>query len=873
MARGLARLMVLPKLGRRSSAVLGVTIALGVLVALAPLLLDSYATLIFFQVFQLLALSQAWNLLAGYGGLVSLAPAASVGLGGYAGAILGIHLGLPIPVLMLAGGLLAAVFALLVSVPMFRFRGLYFTIATLVLAETLRLFMINWGALGGAKGLFLAKYAPSENTLYYYSLVLALVTIAAVVVVLRTRLGLSLRALRDDEDTAQEIGVSTFRTKLWVFVLTAFFMGLMGALQTMRLGVIEPYGAFSLNWTINTVITPIIGGLGTIVGPIIGAFFTVWLGEALSRFPEIHVAITGVIVIVMIRFAPMGIWGIIVALGRRAAALLGFAPGRPAEADREAPTATAAATKKADSAPPPRTSGGAPSMAASAPITSAAPLPAGPPLLRAKGVTKRWGDVVAVDEVDLEIYDGEVLGIIGPNGAGKSTLVGTLSGALVADAGTIHFGGHDVTHVPSFKRARMGIGRTHQIPQPFAGMSVFENLLVARSYGGREHSSGDIRSDCHAILAEVGLSEAAQTPAGTLTLLQLKRLELARALALEPKILLMDEIGAGLVESELAELVALIHQLRKKVRAIVIIEHIMDVIQKCCDRVAVLDWGRLVAVGEVREVLTSPEVVSCYLGTGGGQAVAATPPAAPAGELAPPLLTLERVSAGYGSFRALTDVSITVRPGEAVALLGTNGAGKTTVARAISGMIPTLSGTISFDGKRISGHPAHVVTRRGLAHCMEGRHIFADLTVEENLTLAAAMVKAKGVELQERLDRVYGLFDVLAERRRKSGRELSGGQQQMLAIGRALMADPKLVIFDEITLGLAPATVDRLYETLATIRDQGMTMLIIEQNVERGLALANHVFVMEKGTVALSGTPDELRGNPRLESLYMGEVC
>jgi len=277
MARGLARLMVLPKLGRRSSAVLGVTIALGVLVALAPLLLDSYATLIFFQVFQLLALSQAWNLLAGYGGLVSLAPAASVGLGGYAGAILGIHLGLPIPVLMLAGGLLAAVFALLVSVPMFRFRGLYFTIATLVLAETLRLFMINWGALGGAKGLFLAKYAPSENTLYYYSLVLALVTIAAVVVVLRTRLGLSLRALRDDEDTAQEIGVSTFRTKLWVFVLTAFFMGLMGALQTMRLGVIEPYGAFSLNWTINTVITPIIGGLGTIVGPIIGAFFTVWL--------------------------------------------------------------------------------------------------------------------------------------------------------------------------------------------------------------------------------------------------------------------------------------------------------------------------------------------------------------------------------------------------------------------------------------------------------------------------------------------------------------------------------------------------------------------------------------------------------------------
>jgi branched-chain amino acid transport system ATP-binding protein len=871
MARRSVRSFMPSGLGTRSTAVLAATVVLGVLVFVAPLFLDSYATLIFFQVWQLLALSQAWNLLAGYGGMVSLAPAASVGLGGYAGAILGIHLGLPIPVLMLAGGLLAAVFGLLVSVPMFRFRGLYFTIATLVLAETLRLFMINWGLLGGAKGLFLAKYAPSENTLYYYSLVLALVTIAAVVVVLRTRLGLSLRALRDDEDTAQEIGVSTFRTKLWVFVLTSFFMGLMGALQTMRLGVIEPYGAFSLNWTINTVITPIIGGLGTIVGPIIGAFFTIWLGEALSRFPEIHVAITGVIVIAMIRFAPMGIWGIVVAGWNLATRRLrpdrkATTEANPSPASVEATPGTAPTTTLAPARPRPATPEHSPTPAPAA-------LPPGAPLLTAKGVTKRWGDVVAIDGVDLELYDGEVLGIIGPNGAGKSTLVGTLSGALAADAGVIHFGDLDVTHVPAFRRARLGIGRTHQIPRPFAGMTVFENLLVARSYGGREHSSGDIRSDCHDILAEVGLSEAAQKPAGELTLLQLKRLELARALALEPKVLLMDEIGAGLVESELVELIALIHQLRQKVRAIVIIEHIMDVIQKCCDRVAVLDWGKLVATGGVQQVLTSPEVISCYLGTGGGQAVTATPAAAPTGKEVAPLLTLQGVSAGYGGFRALTDVSLTVKPGEVVALLGTNGAGKTTVARAISGMIPTLSGTITFDGKRISGHPAHVVTRRGLAHCMEGRHIFADLTVEENLTLAAATMKVKGAELRERLDRIYDLFEVLAERRRKSGRELSGGQQQMLAIGRALMADPKLVIFDEITLGLAPTTVDRLYETLAAIRDHGMTMLIIEQNVERGLALANHVFVMEKGTVALSGTPAELRGNPRLESLYMGEAC
>jgi ABC-type branched-subunit amino acid transport system ATPase component/ABC-type branched-subunit amino acid transport system permease subunit len=839
---------------------LGLILAIGVLVALAPLFLDSYATLIFFQIFQLLALSQAWNLLAGYGGLVSLAPAASVGLGGYAAAIVGIHMGLPIPLLMVLGGLLAAVFALLVSVPMFRFRGLYFTIATLVLAEALRLFMINWGLLGGAKGLFLAKYAPSEDTLYYYSLVLAILTIVVMFVVLRTRLGLSLRALRDDEDTAQEIGVSTFRTKLWVFVLTAFFMGLMGALQTVRLGVIEPYGAFSLNWTINTVITPIIGGLGTIVGPIVGAFFTVWLAEALSRFPEIHVAITGVIVIVMIRFAPMGIWGIVVNLWHKA---IGGRRTTPNETDGASRLATGGSDLHR-----PRTR-----SADAAPENAALGIQSAKTLLRVRGVTKRWGDVVAIDGVDLELYDGEVLGIIGPNGAGKSTLVGTLSGALVADAGTIEFDDTDVTHAPAFKRARMGIGRTHQIPRPFAGMTVFENLLVARSYGGRKHSAGDIHADCQAILDEVGLRDAAHTPAGDLTLLQLKRLELARALALEPKILLMDEIGAGLVESELAELIMLIRHLRGKLRAIVIIEHIMDVIQKCCDRVAVLDWGKVVASGDVQQVLSSPEVISCYLGTGGGQAVTAAPAAAKRAESVTPLLLVENVSAGYGNFRALSNVSLSIKQGEVVALLGTNGSGKTTVARTISGIIPALSGTITFDGRLISGQPAHVVTRHGLAHCMEGRHIFADLTVEENLSLAAAVLKVKGTELQERLGRVYDLFDVLAERRRKSGRELSGGQQQMLAIGRALMANPRLIIFDEITLGLAPTTVDHLYETLTTIRDQGTTMLIIEQNVERGLALADRVYVMEKGTVALSGTPAELRGNPRLESLYMGEAC
>ena len=839
---------LVPRTRRQLVTLVAVAIAV-VVAAVLPLVVDEYYTLVLYQVLIYIALAQAWNLLAGYGGLVSLAPAASVGIGMYTSAVLANNFNFGVPLLIIGGGLVAGVFALLVSVPMFRFRGLYFAIATLVLGTALGVFMVNWNGLGGAVGLFLATYAPSAMAIYYYSLVLAVAASVIVFVVLRTRLGLSLRAIRDDEDTAQEIGVSTFRTKLWVWVVSSFLIGMVGGLQAVRLGTVEPYGAFSLTWTINIVSTTIVGGIGTIVGPIIGAGFTTWLGEALSGYPEIHVAITGVIVILIIRFAPAGIWGIAVSLYGR---LVG--KGRAGRGEEVARTEehTHAASLAADG----------PRLAPSG--------EAGAVMLKTDALTKRYGDVVAVSEVSIEVRRGEVLGIIGPNGAGKSTVVGMLSGALNADGGSVTYEGADVTHVPAYKRARMGIGRTHQIPRPFRQMTVFENLLVARHYGGRSESDLGVHADCEAILHDLGLSSVAHAKASDLTLLQLKRLELARALALEPRILLMDEIGAGLVESEILELIEVIKALRNRVEAIVIIEHIMDVITECCDRVTVLDFGRLIADGPVQKVLAEPEVVSCYLGTGCEALVPRVTPHE-AREDASPILSIDRVSAGYGRFRALTDITFDVHRGEVVALLGTNGAGKTTAARVISGMIPLTAGRITFGGKDITSFSAHEVARLGLAHCMEGRHIFADLTVHENLVLAGTSAGRKD-GLQERLDRVYDLFEVLAERRNKSGKQLSGGQQQQLAIGRSLMADPQLIIFDEIALGLAPTTVDRLYDTLVKIRDEGTTMILIEQNVERGLSLADRVFVLEKGTIALGGTPDELRGDPRLEALYMGEA-
>ncbi len=297
----------------------GVLVGLTAVLAALPSLASEYVVgNVAFRIFEYAALAQAWNLLAGYGGLISLGTAAFVGIGMYGTAKLVISAGLPVIPAMLAGGALAALFAAVVSPALFRLRGLYFVIATLVLAQALGIWMVNWNGLGGSMGLFLTNTAPTPSERYYTALVIAVCTTVLVVAVLRTRLGLSLRAVRDNEDAAQQMGLSTFATKLWAFLLSAFVMGVVGGMQANWQGKIEPYGAFSLNWTVDVVTIAIIGGMGTVVGPLLGAVLVIYLGEWLADYPEIHVAITGAILIAVIRFAPYGVWGAVLQLAASA---------------------------------------------------------------------------------------------------------------------------------------------------------------------------------------------------------------------------------------------------------------------------------------------------------------------------------------------------------------------------------------------------------------------------------------------------------------------------------------------------------------------------------------------------------------------------
>src|ERR1700736_4997615 len=233
------------------------------------------------------------------------------------------------------------------------------------------------------------------------------------------------------------------------------------------------------------------------------------------------------------------------------------------------------------------------------------------------------------------------------------------------------------------------------------------------------------------------------------------------------------------------------------------------------------------------------------------------------------MLALAAVSAGYGSFRALFDVSLEVAAGEAVGVIGPNGAGKTTMMRVISGLVPLVSGAMTFDGRALNGLSAHRIVERGIAHVPENRRLFPRLTVEDNLRIGAFIAPARA-RIAERMAWVYDLFPRLKERREQLAGTLSGGEQQMCAIGRALMSGPKLLLLDEPSAGLAPLVVQQVFDLVRKIRGEGFTVLIVEQNVQQLLELIDRAYLLEVGRIKLSGMAAELKANPFVRQAYLG---
>ncbi|KOG08587.1 MULTISPECIES: ABC transporter ATP-binding protein [Streptomyces] len=234
------------------------------------------------------------------------------------------------------------------------------------------------------------------------------------------------------------------------------------------------------------------------------------------------------------------------------------------------------------------------------------------------------------------------------------------------------------------------------------------------------------------------------------------------------------------------------------------------------------------------------------------------------------LLEVEDLRVAYGKIEAVKGISFSVEAGQVVALIGTNGAGKTTTLRTLSGLLKPTGGTVTFDGQVLNGIPAHKVVSLGLAHSPEGRHIFPRLSIEENLQLGA-FLRSDKAGIEKDIQKAYDLFPILGERRKQAAGTLSGGEQQMLAMGRALMSQPKLLMLDEPSMGLSPIMMQKIMETIAALKSEGMTILLIEQNAQAALSLADYGYVMEVGTVKLSGTGQDLLVDDEVRKTYLGE--
>jgi len=474
-------------------------------------------------------------------------------------------------------------------------------------------------------------------------------------------------------------------------------------------------------------------------------------------------------------------------------------------------------------------------------------------LLRVEGLTKRYGGLVAVRDMSFSVGPGEILGLIGPNGSGKSTCMKLVMGIERPNGGEVFIDGVPVAGQAAHRIARHGVGLVFQHSRPLHRQTVLENILLALLPDSLLRLVGQrgLRDRAAAIAERCGLGAVLHRRPGTLPFADLRRMELAKAIARDPKVVLVDEPFAGLTAAEVADFSALIAGFRAEGRAVLLVDHNVKGVSALVDRVLAMYLGERVTEGSAAEVMAHPRVREVYLGSGTMTRAARAPRAAAD---AAPLLTVEDVSVLYGKAQALDRVSLRVPEGACVSVVGLNGAGKTTLFNAISGLVP-YAGRISFAGESLAGRTAGQVARTGVVQCPESRELFGDMSVRENLDLGGARLPAP--ERARQLAWLFDLFPILKARQPQRAATLSGGEQQMLAIARALMMRPRLLILDEPTLGLAPVILEQISRALEVLRTTTpITVLLGEQNVTFALPHADWVYVLEHARIVWEGPPE-----------------
>ncbi|MEZ5818729.1 MAG: branched-chain amino acid ABC transporter ATP-binding protein/permease [Hyphomicrobiaceae bacterium] len=567
-----------------------------VYLALVAMVRNQYYQLMLTLVPVWATLGISWNILSGYSGLVSFGHAAFFGLGAYTLTILFVNYGITPWIGIPAAGAVGALAGLIIGYPTFRLRGHYFALSMLAYPLAL-LYVFEWLGLQEVS-LPMRRDAPaafmqfSDNRIY--TLIALGMMFAALLTSLRierSRFGMSLLAIKQNEIAAEAAGINTFNWKLKAIVVSALIAGAIGGFYAVVLLVVTPQTVFGMLTSAQALIMALFGGVGSAWGPVVGAAVLIPLTEILhaelgDKLPGIQGVVLGVAIIAIILYAPEGIlWRVRDMLRAR----------RSAPSDGQAAPHASAAPQAAADLPPRH------APAADARV-----------MLDVQGLSKSFGGLRAVQDVSFAVREGEILGIIGPNGAGKTTLFNLLNGIIKPDSGKVAFVGESIFGLPANAICQRGIGRTFQVVRPFPRLTVLENVVIGAFI------ATDTDDDAYVLarkaLARVGMEDDADLLAGGLTTKQLRLLELARALAGNPKLLLLDETLAGLGSDAVEDMLAVMRRIAADGTTIVIIEHTMHAMVRLADRFVVLDHGTVLAEGPPEAVTRDPNVIEAYLG-------------------------------------------------------------------------------------------------------------------------------------------------------------------------------------------------------------------------------------------------------------------